>query len=68
MWKYDVFEVSENTAHFRIMPKPKNTTDINTLHVPVKALNLRMPHLFVRGLYEGHLLFCLKIARPTIEF
>jgi len=44
VWKYDVFDVSENIVHFGMMPTPKNATDINTLHAPVKALNLRVPH------------------------
>jgi hypothetical protein len=31
VWKYDVFDVSENIAHFGIMPTPKNAIDINTV-------------------------------------
>jgi hypothetical protein len=30
VWKYDVFDVSENIAHFGMTPTPKNAIDINT--------------------------------------
>jgi hypothetical protein len=31
VWKYDDFDVSENTAHFGTMPTPKNAIDINSV-------------------------------------
>jgi len=31
VWKYDVFDVSENIAHFGMMPTPKNAIDVNNV-------------------------------------